>query len=84
MQSQCKNPKYFSAVSSYVYLGAHNLYDTETGRKIIYTTTFIAHPDYDQDSIANDVSLVRLPAGSLTSYSGNTMGKLDRIQQFSH
>ena len=45
------------------------MYDTETGRKIIYTTTFIAHPDYDPDSIANDVSLVRLPHGKLTSYT---------------
>ena len=62
-----------------MYLGAHNLYDTETGRKIIYTTTFIAHPDYDQDSIANDVSLVRLPAGSLTSYSGNTKNKFHHM-----
>ena len=61
----------FSAVSSYVYLGAHNLYDTETGRKIIKTSTFISHPEYDQNSIANDVSLVRLPQGSLTSYTGN-------------
>ena len=65
----------FSAVSSYVYLGAHNLYDTEAGRKIIYTTTFLAHPDYDQDSIANDVSLVKLPAGSLTEYTGGKPGK---------
>ena len=56
-------------MSSYVYLGAHNLYDTETGRKIIYTTEFISHPHYDQDSIANDVSLVKLPAGSVTSYT---------------
>ena len=56
-------------MSSYVYLGAHNLYDTEDGRKIIYTTEFISHPDYDQDSIANDVSLVRLPSGSLTGYT---------------
>ena len=60
----------FSAVSSYVYLGAHNLYDTETGRKIIKTSSFISHPQYDQNSIANDVSLVRLPQGSLTSYTG--------------
>ena len=60
----------FRAVSSYVYLGAHNLYDTENGRKIIYTTEFIPHPDYDMENIANDVSLVRLPAGSVTEYTG--------------
>ena len=60
----------FRAVSSYVYLGAHNLYDTESGRKIIYTTEFIPHPDYDMENIANDVSLVRLPAGSVTEYTG--------------
>ena len=58
------------AVSSYAYLGAHNLYDTESGRKIIYTTEFVAHPEYDMESIANDVSLVRLPAGSVTEYTG--------------
>jgi len=57
------------AVSSYAYLGAHNLYDTESGRKIIYTTEFVAHPEYDMESIANDVSLVRLPAGSVTEYT---------------
>ena len=60
----------FRAVSSYAYLGAHNLYDTESGRKIIYTTEFVAHPEYDMESIANDVSLVRLPAGSVTEYTG--------------
>ena len=58
------------AISSYVYLGAHNLYDTEAGRKIIYTTEFVAHPNYDMESIANDVSLVRLPSGSVTEYTG--------------
>ena len=62
----------FRATSSYVYLGAHNLYDTESGRKIIYTTEFIPHPDYDMENIANDVSLVRLPAGSVTEYTGLT------------
>ena len=70
--------------SSYVYLGAHNLYDEEAGRKIIFTQvectearavlknffqTFVEHPDYDVDTIANDVSLVRLPKDALTQYT---------------
>merc|ERR1719320_542973 len=59
------------AVSSYAYLGAHNLYDEEDGRKIIYTTEFVEHPDYDVESIANDVALVRLPANSLPEYTPN-------------
>lgn len=63
----------FRAQSSYVYLGAHNLYDTESGRKIIYTTEFVAHPDYDMENIANDVSLVRLPDGSVTEYTGRNL-----------
>lgn len=29
----------------------------------------MAHPEYDMESIANDVSLVRLPAGSVTEYT---------------
>ena len=45
------------------------MYDPEEGRQIIYSTTFVSHPDYDVESIANDVSLVRLPAGKLTSYT---------------
>jgi len=57
------------AVSSYAYLGAHNLYDEEDGRLIIYTTEFIEHPEYDIESIANDVALVHLPKSSLTSYT---------------
>lgn len=69
----------FRAVSSYVYLGAHNLYDTESGRKIIYTTEFIPHPDYDMENIANDVSLVRLPDGSLTEYTGRAQPHFDQI-----
>ena len=61
----------FRAVSSYAYLGAHNLYDEEDGRKIIYTTEFVEHPDYDVESIANDVALVRLPKNSLPEYTNN-------------
>jgi len=59
------------AVSSYAYLGAHNLYDEEEGRKIIYTTVFVEHPEYDVDSIANDVAMVRLPKNSLDSYTSH-------------
>ena len=59
----------YRAVSSYAYLGAHNLYDEEDGRKIIYTTEFVEHPEYDVESIANDVALVHLPKNSLTSYT---------------
>jgi len=54
------------ATSSYAYLGAHNLYSEETGRLIIFTQEFHEHPHYDMDSIANDVSLVKLPRGSVT------------------
>ena len=61
---------FYRAVSSYAYLGAHTLYDEEDGRLIIYTTEFIEHPEYDIESIANDVALVHLPKSSLTSYTG--------------
>ena len=69
----------FRAVSSYVYLGAHNLYDTEAGRLIIYTTEFIPHPEYDMENIANDVSLVRLPAGSVSQYTGRDSPQTDQM-----
>lgn len=54
------------AVSSYAYLGAHNLYSEEDGRLIIFTQDFYEHPQYDVENIANDVSLVRLPKGSVS------------------
>jgi len=59
------------ATDSYAYIGAHNLYDTEEGREIIYTNVFIEHPNYDVESIANDVALVRLPKNSLASYTSH-------------
>jgi len=62
------------ANTSYAYLGAHNLYDEEDGRKIIFTTRFIEHPHYDVDSIANDVALVHLPKNAnnaLTHYTAH-------------
>ena len=59
------------AVSSYVYLGAHNLYDEEDGRLILFTSDFVEHPNYDEKKITNDVALVRLPPNSLTEYTGH-------------
>jgi secreted trypsin-like serine protease len=57
------------AVSSYAYLGAHNLYNEEDGRLIIFTQEFVEHPEYDVQKIANDVALVRLPANSIPAYT---------------
>jgi len=57
------------AVSSYAYLGAHNLYNEEDGRLIIFTQDFVEHPDYDVQMIANDVALVRLPINSIPAYT---------------
>ena len=62
-------PSTHGAVSSYAYLGAHNLYSEEDGRLIIFTQKFYEHPDYDVENIANDVSMVQLPKGSVASYT---------------
>merc|ERR1712242_266844 len=57
------------AESSYVYLGAHNLYDEEDGRIIILSKEFVEHPNYDLEKIANDIALVKLPKNTITEYS---------------
>ena len=57
------------ADSSYVYLGAHNLYNEEEGRIIVQSKEFVQHPDYDIEKISNDVALIKLPKGTLKSYT---------------
>eukprot|EP00095_Tigriopus_kingsejongensis_P008952 maker-scaffold199_size265817-snap-gene-1.56 protein:Tk08952 transcript:maker-scaffold199_size265817-snap-gene-1.56-mRNA-1 annotation:"chymotrypsin-like protein" len=49
------------ADSSYVYLGAHNIYEKEEGRVIMFSEEFYEHPDYRDNVLANDVALIKLP-----------------------
>ncbi|TRY77363.1 hypothetical protein TCAL_00164 [Tigriopus californicus] len=49
------------ANSSYVYLGAHNLYEKESGRVIMFSEEFYEHPNYIDNVLTNDVALIKLP-----------------------
>ena len=40
-----------SAGSSYAYIGAHDLFTIEEGRMVLYSETFIEHPDYRTDQV---------------------------------
>jgi len=51
----------FSAVSAYAYIGAHDLFTIEEGRMVMFSDTFVEHPDYRTDQISNDIALVKLP-----------------------
>ncbi|KAL1501977.1 hypothetical protein ABEB36_007195 [Hypothenemus hampei] len=45
-----------------VYLGTHDLTQSETGSRVIYnTSTYIIHENYDSVLFQNDVALIRLP-----------------------
>ncbi|KAL4715762.1 hypothetical protein ACJJTC_006341 [Scirpophaga incertulas] len=42
-------------------LGAHSLYDRyESGRRIVNVDTIVVHPEYDPETVANDLALLRL------------------------
>lgn len=58
------------ANSSYVYLGAHNLYEKESGRVIMFSEEFYEHPNYIDNVLTNDVALIKLPRK--VTYSGLT------------
>ena len=45
------------------------MYNEEVNRQILFSETFYEHPDYDTESIENDVALVKLPAGALAEYT---------------
>lgn len=66
----CHNAtKFFSsAVSAYAYIGAHDLFTIEEGRMVMFSDTFVEHPEYKTDQISNDIALVKLP--KKISYSG--------------
>ena len=57
------------AESSYVYIGAHNLYDEEEGRIIVKSDDFYQHPEYDLTDIVNDIALIKLPEGTIPAYT---------------
>ncbi|XP_023339538.1 brachyurin [Eurytemora carolleeae] len=59
------------AISAYAYLGAHNLYNEEEGRLIIFSQEFVEHPQYNVEKILNDVALVHLPKNSIPAYTKN-------------
>jgi len=58
-----------SAGSSYIYIGAHDLFTIEEDRMVLYSETFIEHPAYKADQITNDIALIKLP--KKVAYNGN-------------
>ena len=66
-------PLYSRATESYIYLGIHNLYEQEEGRKIMFSDEFYEHPNYIRkvNVLSNDVALVKLPRK--VEYTGKTV-----------
>ncbi|XP_069688739.1 brachyurin-like [Periplaneta americana] len=55
--------------SSYqVTVGANNVYNPETGTVVITTRSSIRHENYNSDTLANDIGLVRIPSVSYSTY----------------
>ncbi|KAJ8982906.1 hypothetical protein NQ317_004560 [Molorchus minor] len=56
-----------------ITLGAHNIDESEDGQVTLISTEFIIHPDYDRDSMVNDIALIGLPSD--VPFNGN----IDRV-----
>ncbi|XP_069688316.1 transmembrane protease serine 9-like [Periplaneta americana] len=55
--------------SSYqVILGANNVNNPESGTVVISTSSSIRHENYNSDTLANDIGLVRIPSVSYSIY----------------
>jgi len=52
----------FGATSFTIQAGAHNILEEETNKIEITSTVAITHEDYNDDTLANDIALIRLPS----------------------
>ena len=69
---------HFSAGSSYIYIGAHDLFTIEEDRMVLYSETFVEHPNYKPEQISNDVALIKLPKKVV--YTGKVLQLIAKIQ----
>jgi hypothetical protein len=53
----------FRALEAYVLLGSHynDLELEEPNRRIYISETFVIHPDWNDETLAGDVALIKLP-----------------------
>jgi hypothetical protein len=67
---------HFRAISFTIHLGSNHLEQNDPNKIIVATSDYELHPDFNPDTLENDVGLIKLRQPVM--YNGNTSANIGR------